>query len=59
VTVFVKDEGNNLTIRATTLQPIINVESLKLFQVYEGIYFGHPMFKACRYATNDDKVFIH
>ncbi len=28
---FVKNEGNNLTIKATTLQPIINVESLKLF----------------------------
>jgi hypothetical protein len=24
--------------------------------VYEGTYFGHVMFKACQYATNDDKV---
>jgi hypothetical protein len=25
--------------------------------VYAGTYFGHVMFKACQYATNDDKVF--
>jgi hypothetical protein len=24
--------------------------------VYEGICFGHVMFKMCLYATNDDKV---
>ncbi len=56
--VFVKDEGNNLTIMAITLQPITNIKSLKLFQIYEGTYFGHLMFKGCWYATNDDKVFI-
>jgi hypothetical protein len=26
--------------------------------MYEGIYFGYVMSKACQYATNDDKVSV-
>jgi hypothetical protein len=26
--------------------------------VYEGILCQHVMFKACQYATNDEKVFV-
>lgn len=41
---------------ATTLWSIIDCELLKLLQLYEGISFGHVMFKPCQYATNDNKV---
>ncbi len=57
VIAFVKDEGNNLSIMATKLCFIIICQPLKFNHVYEGTYFGHVMFKACQYATNDDKVF--
>lgn len=40
----------------TTLWSIIDCELLKLLQVYEGISFGHAMFKPCQYAMNDNKV---
>jgi hypothetical protein len=42
----------------TTLHSIIDYEPLKKIRVYEGTYFKHVISKACRYATNDDKVFI-
>jgi hypothetical protein len=29
---------------------------LKLLWDYEGICFGHVMFKVCQYGTNDDQV---
>jgi len=53
---FVKYEGNNLTSMAITLHSIIDYEFLNFQQVYEGTCFGHVLFKACQYATNDDKV---
>ncbi len=43
---------------AVALESIVDYEPLKLFQVYEGTCFEHVMFKACQYATNDDKNFI-
>ncbi len=55
---FVKDEGSNLRTMVVALQSIMNYEVLKLSQVYEGAYFGHVMFKACQYVTNDDKVVV-
>jgi hypothetical protein len=30
---------------------------LNLLRVYEDTCFGHVLFKACQYATNDDKIF--
>jgi hypothetical protein len=45
VIAFKKDEGKNLRSMVTTLWFIIDYESLKLLQVYEGTYFGHGMFK--------------
>jgi hypothetical protein len=36
------------------LKSIINHGPLKTFWVYEGIYFGHVMFKACWYVMNDE-----
>jgi hypothetical protein len=48
VIAFVKDEGNNLTSMASTLCSIIDYQPLRLFNVYEGICFGHVMYKACQ-----------
>jgi hypothetical protein len=55
---FVKDEGNNLAIVATTLHSVINCEPLKILRVYEGTCFGHVMFKACQYAINNNKISV-
>ncbi len=55
---FMKVEGNNLGSMATTLRSTIECKSLKILQVYEGIYFKHVMSKACSYATNNNKVFM-
>ncbi len=53
---FVKNEGSNLMLMATTLCSIVDSRTLKLQWVYEGTCFGHIMFKAYQYATNDEKV---
>jgi hypothetical protein len=55
---FVKDEGSNLMFMAITPHSIVDCCLLKLQQVYEGMCFGHIMFKANQYATNDEKVTI-
>jgi hypothetical protein len=57
VIAFVKDKDSKLTTMATTLHSIINCEPLKKISVFEGISFGHVMFKAYQYAINDNKVF--
>jgi hypothetical protein len=57
VIAFVKDKGINLVAMAIALHSIINCEPLNNFKVCEGISFGHVMFKAYQYATNDDKLF--
>jgi hypothetical protein len=49
VIVFVKYESNNSGTVVTTLQSIIDCESLNFLQVYEGTCFGHIMFKAYQY----------
>jgi hypothetical protein len=41
-----------------TLHSIIDYEPLKNFRFYEGTCFKHVISKGCRYAMNDDKVFI-
>jgi hypothetical protein len=41
-----------------TLHSFIDYEPLKILRVYEGTCFGHVMFKACQYATNDDNIFV-
>ncbi len=56
VIAFVKDEGSNLTSMAFTLCSIIDYQPLRLLKVYEGICFGHVMYKACQQATNGNKV---
>jgi hypothetical protein len=56
VLAFVKYEGNNLASMATTLHSIVDYELLNLQHVYKGTCFDCVLFKACQYATNDDKV---
>ncbi len=57
VITFMEDEGNNLTSMVMALhESVINYQTLKLQKVYEGMCFGHIMFKACQYAMNDEKV---
>jgi hypothetical protein len=56
VITFEKDEGSNLTTLASALHSIIDCLPLKFLKVFGGTCFGHMMFKACQYATNDDKV---
>ncbi len=59
VITFIKDEGtNNLITMIATLHSIIDYEPLNIYRVYEGTCSGHVISKACRYATNDDKVFV-
>jgi hypothetical protein len=41
---------------AASPQSIVDYDPLKLHRVYKG--FGHVMFKACLYATNDGKIFV-
>ncbi len=53
---FMKDEGINLMSMVITLRSIVDCHLLKLQWVYKGTCFGHIMFKACQYATNDEKV---
>jgi hypothetical protein len=43
---FVKNEGSNLMLMATTLRSIVDYRPLKLQRVYEGTCFGNIMFKA-------------
>jgi hypothetical protein len=57
VITFVKDEGSNLSTMTNTLHSIIIYQPLKPNHVYESTCFGHVMSKACRYVTNNDKVF--
>ncbi len=54
---YVKDERSNLTIMTITLKWIVKCEILGLDESAQGIYFGHSFFKACLYATMDEKVF--
>jgi hypothetical protein len=55
---FVKDEGSNLMSMAISLHSIVDCCPLKLQRVYKGTCFGHIMFKASHYVTNDEKVII-
>jgi hypothetical protein len=44
---YVKDEGSNLNIMATTLKLIINCDMLGLEENCQGRCFGHAFSKAC------------
>ncbi len=42
---FVKDEGIDLIVMATTLHSIVDCKLLKFFNIYNNKCFGHVMFK--------------
>jgi len=46
VIVYVKDEGTNLNMLASTLTNVVSCESLQLPSPFSGTFFGHVMFKA-------------
>jgi hypothetical protein len=52
----VKDEDINLMFMVITLHSILDCHLLKLQQVYKVCVFGHIMFKAYQYVTNDEKA---
>jgi hypothetical protein len=54
--VYVKDERFNLNIMITTLKSIISYDILSLIENFQGSCFGHAFFKACQYASLDEKV---
>ncbi len=57
VITFMKDEGSNLRSMVVALhESVVDYQPLKLQKVYEGMCFGHIMFKACQYAMNDENV---
>jgi hypothetical protein len=56
VIAYVKDEGSNLTIMTITLKWIVKCEVLGLNESFQGICFAYSFFKACQYATIDEKV---
>jgi hypothetical protein len=46
VIAFVKDEGIDLIVMATTLHSIVDYIPLDFFSIYDGTCFRHVMFKA-------------
>jgi hypothetical protein len=53
---FVKDEGSKMVSMVIVLWSIINCKLLNLQLFNESSCFGHVIFKAYKYATNNDKV---
>jgi hypothetical protein len=53
---YIKDESTNLNAHAIALTSIVSCAPLQLASPFSETCFGHVMFKACQYATNDNKV---
>ncbi len=51
-----KYEGTNLFIMTNVFKQIVNFEKLVILAPFEGVCFGHALFKACQYATFNEKV---
>ncbi len=58
VMAYFKDEGNNFASLIIALTSIASCSTLKLVSPFLGLCFGHAMFKATQYATNDSKVCV-
>ncbi len=52
----VKDEWSNLMTMIYTLKSNVKCEVLALDESFQGTCFGHVFFKACQYATINEKV---
>ncbi len=48
---YVKDEGFNLNIIATTLKSIVNCDLLNLKENFQRTCFGHVFSETCQHAT--------
>jgi len=53
---YVKDENTNLNTFFFVFTSVIFCAPLQLVAPFNGTHFGHVMFKACQYATNDTKI---
>jgi len=53
---YVKDENTNLNTFVFAFTSVVFCASLQLVAPFNGTRFGHVMFKACQYATNDTKI---
>jgi hypothetical protein len=53
---YVKDEGTNLSIMTNVFKQILICEKMGILAPFEGVCFGHALFKVCQYATSNEKV---
>ncbi len=51
-----KNEGSNLNAMTFVLKFVVNYETLCLQESFNGTCFRHGFFKACHYATTNEKV---
>ncbi len=58
VIAYVKDKGSNLNILTNALTSVVYYSPLQLACPFVGLCFGHAMFKATQYATNDTKMCV-
>ncbi len=52
----VKDENTKLNTFVFTFANVVFCAQLQLVAPFSGTHFGHVMFKACQYATNDINI---
>jgi hypothetical protein len=52
----VKNEGKKLSTMTNVLKQIVSYEKLGILAPFEGVCFGHALFKACQYATSNEKI---
>jgi hypothetical protein len=52
----VKDEGTNLFTMTNVFKQIVICEKLGILAAFEGVCFGHALFKVSQYATSNEKV---
>jgi hypothetical protein len=53
---YVKDERSNLNAMIDALKSVVNYESLRLKESFQGTCFGHVFSKACQYGTIEEKL---
>ncbi len=53
---YVEDEGSNFNAMITTLKGVVNYESFRLEESFQGTCFRHAFSKACHYGTVKENV---
>jgi hypothetical protein len=56
IIICVNDENTKLNTFAFTFASVVFCTPLQLVAPFSGTYFGHVMFKACQYATNETNI---